>query len=97
MNKPSWERMDEIATKAIDKLFELDVDEAREFLETEVDITDEEKNYFCIEQFFEDEDDSCNDWTPCNVADYDDVYRCPYSDDPTSETCRCYCGQGVDE
>lgn len=24
-------------------------------------------------------------------------YVCPYSDDPTSETCRCYCGCGVDE
>lgn len=35
--------------------------------------------------------------TPCDIPDYDGVYRCPYSEDPTSETCRCYCGLGVDE
>lgn len=102
-----WERMDEIASKCISKLFEMDDDEARDFLETEVELTDDEKNYFCIEDRFEvedwlkddDEDDynPLNPWTPCDVADNDGVYRCPYSDDPTSETCRCCCGQGVDE
>ena len=24
-------------------------------------------------------------------------YRCPYSDDPTSDMCRNICGEGVDE
>lgn len=44
-------------------------------------------------------------WTPCEepmdwVDDYGNmttIYKCPYSDDPTSETCRCCCGEGVDE
>lgn len=36
-------------------------------------------------------------FTPCDVQDNDGVYRCPYSDDPTSETCRNCCGLGVDE
>lgn len=35
--------------------------------------------------------------TPCDYPDYDGVYRCPYSDDPTSDMCRNYCGIGVDE
>ena len=25
------------------------------------------------------------------------IYRCPYSDNPTSDMCRNYCGEGVDE
>lgn len=41
-------------------------------------------------------------WTPCSIPDYDfvngrEVYRCPFSDDPTSDMCRNYCGEGVDE
>ena len=35
--------------------------------------------------------------TPCDIPDQDGVHRCPYSDDPTGETCRNYCGLGVDE
>ena len=40
-------------------------------------------------------------WTPCNVPDTDingnEVYKCPYSDNPTSDMCRNICGEGVDE
>ena len=43
--------------------------------------------------------------TPCEIStEYFDSegkryerFTCPYSDDPTSETCRCYCALGVDE
>ena len=43
--------------------------------------------------------------TPCEVpweginenGNWTTQYRCPYSDDPTSETCRVCCGEGVDE
>lgn len=94
-----WERMDEIASKAIDKLFQMDSEEAREFLEEEVEITDEEKNYFCIDQFFEDEDEPRN-WTPCDEADEDGHHHCPYEESYTGyadEMCRVCCGLGVDE
>ena len=33
----------------------------------------------------------------CEIPDQDGVYRCPYSDDPTGDTCRNWCGCGVDE
>lgn len=35
--------------------------------------------------------------TPCDYPDQDGVHRCPYSDDPTGDCCRNYCGVGVDE
>lgn len=36
--------------------------------------------------------------TPCDYPDEDGIYRCPYSDDPTSEMCnRTCCGLEVDE
>lgn len=36
--------------------------------------------------------------TPCDYPDEDGRYRCPFSDDPTSEMCnRTCCGLAVDE
>ena len=35
--------------------------------------------------------------TPCDYPDYEGSYHCPYSDDPTRDMCRNYCGIGVDE
>ena len=36
--------------------------------------------------------------TPCDFPDDEGNYRCPYSDDPTSEMCnRTCCGLAVDE
>lgn len=46
--KPNWYRMDEIATKTIDKLIEEDPYEAEEFLKEELELTDEEVEYFGI-------------------------------------------------
>ena len=46
--KPNWYRMDEIASKAIDGLIEDDPYEAEEYLRNEIEITDEEAEYFCI-------------------------------------------------
>ena len=43
-----WYRMDEIATKAIDKLIENDPYEAEEFLREELDLDDDEVEYFGI-------------------------------------------------
>ena len=43
-----WYRMDEIATKAIDKLIENDSYEAEEFLREELDLDDDEVEYFGI-------------------------------------------------
>ena len=40
--------------------------------------------------------------TPIDIIDEEtgkmiQVYRCPYSDDPTGDMCRNICGEGVDE
>ena len=43
-----WYRMDEIASKAIDKLIENDPYEAEEFLREELDLDDDEVEYFGI-------------------------------------------------
>jgi len=48
--KPNWYRMDEIATKAIDKLIENDPYDAEEFLREEIDLDLEEAQYFCIDE-----------------------------------------------
>ena len=40
--------------------------------------------------------DTPQDWLDEN-GKWTKRYVCPYSDDPTSETCRCWCGSGVDE
>lgn len=46
--KPNWYRMDEIATKTIDKLIEEDPYEAEEFLREELELDDDEVEYFGI-------------------------------------------------
>lgn len=48
--KPNWYRMDEIASKAIDKLIENDPYDAEEFLREEIDLDLEEAQYFCIDE-----------------------------------------------
>lgn len=48
--KPNWYRMDEIASKAIDKLIENDPYDAEEFLREEIDLDQEEAEYFCIDE-----------------------------------------------
>ena len=45
---PNWYRVDEIATKTMDKLIENDPYEAEEFFSDELDITLEEAEYFGI-------------------------------------------------
>lgn len=45
-----WYRMDEIASKAIDGLIEDDPYEAEEYLKNEIEITDEEAQYFGISE-----------------------------------------------
>ena len=45
---PNWYRMDEIATKTIDKLIENDPYEAEEFLREELELDDDEVEYFGI-------------------------------------------------
>ena len=44
----SYSRLEEIATKAIDKLIELDPYEAEEFLQAEIELDDDEVEYFGI-------------------------------------------------
>lgn len=46
--KIGYDRLDEIASKAIDGLIEADVYGAEDWLREEVDLTDEEVDYFCI-------------------------------------------------
>lgn len=46
--KPNWYRLDELASKAIDGLIEDDPYEAAEYFENEMEMTDEEIEYFCI-------------------------------------------------
>lgn len=54
--KINYYRMDEIATKTIDKLIENDPYEAEEFFEEELDLDDEEVEYFCIRETINEED-----------------------------------------
>lgn len=46
--KPNWYRLDELTSKAIDKIIENDLYEAEDFLKDELELTDEEVEYFCI-------------------------------------------------
>ena len=41
-------RLEEIASKAIDGLFEFDADEAKYYCEEELELNKEEREYFCI-------------------------------------------------
>lgn len=43
-----WERMDEIASKCLHALYEAEPIEAMEYFREELDLTDEEMEYFCI-------------------------------------------------
>ncbi len=45
---------------------------------------------------YEQEYNPIPDKSPCDTPDNDGIHRCPYSNDPTSEMCRNYCGMGVD-
>lgn len=56
-----YHRLDEIASKALDKVFELDVDEAKYFCEEELDLDRREREYFCIDDKGEESDDD-EDW-----------------------------------
>lgn len=68
--KPNWYRLDEIASKAIDKIIEDDPYEAEDFLKDELELSDEEAEYFCIADNIdivkgyeeEDEDDEDDGW-----------------------------------
>lgn len=51
------ERLEEIATRALHALVEDDEETAREFFETELELDEEEMEYFGIEFDEEDEDD----------------------------------------
>lgn len=48
--KPNWYRLDEIASKAIDGLFEYDAYEAKIYCEETLELTEEEMEYFCISE-----------------------------------------------
>lgn len=54
--KINYYRMDEIATKTIDKLIENDPYEAEEFFKEELDLDDEEIEYFCIRETINEEE-----------------------------------------
>ena len=45
---PNWYRMDEIASKLMDKMIEDDPDEAAEYLNDELEIDFDEAEYFCL-------------------------------------------------
>lgn len=49
-NDIGWSRLDEIASKAIDHIIETDVDDAEEFLRDELDLEEDEVEYFCISE-----------------------------------------------
>jgi len=66
--KISWERMNEIASRALDALYELDPEAAIELAEEDLDLDEEEKNWFCIEYWFDNEDD--DDEEDDNNEDY---------------------------
>ena len=53
MSRPHVHRLDEIATKAIHKLLEIDELTAKEFFVDDLDITEEEINYFEIDWYGE--------------------------------------------
>lgn len=41
--------------------------------------------------------ESVSSHTPCDEPDFNGFHSCPYSTDPSSDTCRNFCGLGVDE
>lgn len=53
--KPNWYRLDELASKAIDGLFEDDAYEAKIYCEEELELTEEENEYFGISEKEEEE------------------------------------------
>lgn len=63
MNRICWERMDEIASKALSALYDENPDVARDLVESELYLDEDEINYFCIDYWFdngeEDEDEDC--------------------------------------
>lgn len=44
----SIQRLEELASKAIDHIIEMDPDDAIEFLRDELELTKEEAQYFCV-------------------------------------------------
>lgn len=59
--KPNWYRLDEIASKAIDGLIQDDPYEAEIYLREEIEITDEEADYFCIADTMDEEKEQYDD------------------------------------
>lgn len=58
-----YHRLDEIASKAIDGLFEFDENEAKYYCESELDLDKREREYFCVDNKGEEsDDDDDEDW-----------------------------------
>ena len=49
MSSISYQRLEEIASRAIDRIIELDLDGVEEWLESELDMTEKERQYFCVD------------------------------------------------
>ena len=69
-------RFKEIAEKAVAKLIELDYEEAMEFFRDELDLDEEEREYFEIPEETEEEEFSCK-YCPYYWTDHDgDIPSC---------------------
>ena len=74
----SWERLSEIATKALHKLLELDHEEATEFFKDELDLIENECEYFELPTEIKPYEFTCSD---CPYY-YSDSYGEEYNGEP---------------
>lgn len=82
-------RFREIAEKAVQKLLELDYEEAMEFFRDELDLDDEERKYFEIPEETEEEEFSCK-YCPYYWTDHDgDIPYCHHDDSYLSRPAPC--------
>ena len=80
-NKITWERMSEIATQALHKLLEYDREEAIEFFNEELYLTEEESKYFEVPTESEPYEFTCSDCPYYYSDSYEDdePERCHYT------------------
>ena len=86
------ERLEEIASKALDKLIEDDPYDAEEWMKEELDLSDEEMEYFCIDDnldeakgLSDDDDETTTLTVTCGVCGEETEYELSAEDSETYE------------
>ena len=86
------QRLEEIASRVLDKLIENDPDEAIEFIDEELELTDEERKYFCVEdnidearKLWGEEEETTTLTVTCGVCGEETEYELSAEDSETYE------------